>query len=63
MKKTFDADTGQPVTDAAPLTTPNGTVASIVNIPPQIATTIVWVALGFAICWYLTRPKRRDSHL
>jgi hypothetical protein len=62
---TFDADTGTPVTADIPVTPSpmNGTstIPSVINIPPQIAVTVCWIALGFAICWYLTRPKRHGS--
>lgn len=33
---------------------------SIISIPPQIATTLVWVAVGFAIgVWICNRSKSK----
>jgi len=59
--QTVDAQTGQVVNDAttAASITPS-TTASIINIPPQIATTVCWIALGFALCWWFT--CRKTSH-
>lgn len=49
-------------TQSAPLTAvPHGTVASIINIPPQIAVTIFWVAVGFGLCWWLMDRMPRKS--
>lgn len=65
--KTVNADATldpQPVVDNSTasgiLTTipPQYTMASIINIPPQIATTVCWVAVGVAIGWWLFRPSR-----
>lgn len=50
------SDTGSPL-----VTTPNNTVASIINIPPQIAVTIFWVAVGFGICWWLTSTRKHHT--
>lgn len=71
MAKTYDADSGTPVTnnDTAGTGTSNvqpmpanGAMASIINIPPQIAVTLVWVALGFVIAWYFMRgPGQKSS--
>jgi len=36
-----------------PTRLPNSQMASVINIPPQIAVTVCWVALGFGICWWL----------
>ncbi len=53
------------VVDEIPRVTkiPTGTVASVINIPPQIATTVCWVAVGFALCWWLTgkREEKKNS--
>lgn len=38
---------------------PKGQMASVINIPPQIAVTVCWVALGFGIAWWLL--ERRDG--
>lgn len=60
--KTVNANTE--VVDSIPATSPsnNGqqfnTVPSIINIPPQISTTLVWVAVGFAIgVWVMWNRK------
>jgi hypothetical protein len=59
VNATLDADTGTPVPDAPVVT--NSGIPSVINIPPQIAVTVCWIAVGFAACWYLTRPKRNQS--
>jgi len=61
---TFDADSGAPINDTTASTT-SSTIptASIINVPPQIAVTICWIAVGFALCWYMTRPKRRGESI
>lgn len=64
MAKTYDADSGADVTgNAVPLTpvSSNGSMASIINIPPQIAVTLVWVALGFAIGVYVSHMWTKKS--
>lgn len=53
-------DNAQPSGVLSPITPPY-TVASIINIPPQIATTVCWVALGVAIGWYIFRPHRNTQ--
>jgi hypothetical protein len=56
---TIDADNGQVVTPT-PMPTPP-TTASIINLPPQIATTLCWIGLGFVLCWYFT-CRKSSSH-
>lgn len=55
---TLDADTGTPIPQSgSPYTQP-----SMIKIPPQVATTVCWVALGFGIAWWLfTRNQRVTS--
>lgn len=57
--QTFEADTGQPVNPQPIPQSPNWQVPSMVKIPPQIATTLCWVALGFGIALWL--EHRRNS--
>lgn len=61
--QTINADTGQVESNPPPAATPmyrpiGSTIPSIINIPPQVAVTVFWVAVGFGICWWLT--GRRD---
>ncbi len=39
---------------------PQYTIPSIINIPPQIAVTVFWVALGFGLCWWLMGKRSRS---
>lgn len=66
MSKTFDADSGQPVDDAGqPTVTPlnPNQIPSLVRIPPQIATTAVWIGIGFLLglgtCYYISERSKR----
>jgi hypothetical protein len=61
--KTINAD-GTVSTDSSDTvsTVPKGTVASIINVPPQIAVTIFWVAVGFGLCWWLSKRGPLDRH-
>jgi len=54
--KTINADA---TLDSTSPTIPPGTVPSIIKIPPQLATTVVWIVVGVGIGWYLFRPKPR----
>jgi len=49
----------QPDTSVKPII---GTTPSIISIPPQIATTLVWVAIGFALgVWLTNRSSTKRS--
>jgi hypothetical protein len=63
---TYDADTGETVQPppVQPYPMRNGyTVPSLINIPPQVAVTVFWVAVGFGLCWWMTGQKgNRGNH-
>jgi hypothetical protein len=50
----LDASTGKP--QVMPM--PKQQMASIINVPPQIAVTICWVALGIGIGLYISHKSR-----
>lgn len=75
MANTFDAETGQvdqetetpnpgfpPYNPTQRIARPVGTIPSMINIPPQVAVTVFWMAVGFGLCWWLSnrRSPRRD---
>lgn len=60
--KTVSAD-AEYVPPNTPLVPNQGTVPSIIAIPPQIATTVVWIAFGIGIGWYLFRPRPRETRV
>jgi hypothetical protein len=63
--QTFDAETGAPTTASptVPLTTGPSVMtapSTTVNIPMKVVVPIVWIAIGFGVCWWITRPSRRS---
>jgi hypothetical protein len=33
-------------------------ISSMINVPPTVAVTVFWVAVGFGLCWWLTGKRK-----
>lgn len=65
MKTLNEDGTGQLTVDQSTPQVPQarpmaGVGQTTINIPTKVAVPALFFLLGWGVCWWMTRPKRRD---